>query len=364
VGSILVSIAGFLTAAGTALVLTPLLARIAPLAGLLDHPGAARKVHAQPVPLVGGIAMGVAILAAYYSTSLGQGLDTNLGVALAIALIGGVLDDCREQGSGIKFAFQIVAAAVIATTTDALLVHLGHLMSPELFTLGRWSTALTIFAIVGVMNALNMIDGLDGLAGGLALSALLLFALAAALAGNAFLFALISICVGALIGFLAWNAPLPGRAQARVFMGDTGSMLLGLVLAWFAIRLAMAPNSTLDPRAAISPITAVWILGVPIADTVTIMTRRVLRGASPFVGDREHVHHILLAAGQSARRVVAVLFLLAFLLGAAGLAAVRAGVPDYVMFYAYVAGLIAWGSAAEIACRKLKLRTPRRQVAG
>jgi UDP-GlcNAc:undecaprenyl-phosphate GlcNAc-1-phosphate transferase len=352
----LVSIAGFLTAAIAALLLTPLLARLAPSVGLLDHPGAARKVHEHPIPLVGGIAMGLAILAAYYSTSLGQGLETNLGVALAIALIGGVIDDRREQGSGTKFAFQIAAAAVIATTTDALLTHLGALMTADLFTLGRWSTALTIFAIVGVMNALNMIDGLDGLAGGLALSALLLFGLAASLAGNAFLFALISICVGAVVGFLAWNAPMPGRDRAHVFMGDTGSMLLGLLLAWFAIRLAMQPVSPIDARAAISPIAAVWILGVPIADTVTIMTRRVLRGASPFVGDREHVHHILLAAGFTARQAVAILFGLSIALGFAGLCAGWLGIPDYAMFYSYAACLLAWGIGAELACRRLGLR--------
>ncbi|MGE0873774.1 MAG: MraY family glycosyltransferase [Burkholderiales bacterium] len=352
----MVNATGFLIAFALAAALVPLLARAAPRLGLLDHPSAARKQHTRPVPLVGGIAMGAAILAAYHASSLGQHLETNLGVALAITLVGGVLDDRREQGSGMKFAFQIAAAAVVATTTDALLTHLGFLMSTQLFTLGRWSVALTIFAIVGVMNALNMADGVDGLAGCLALSALMLFGLAASLAGDTFIFALIAIGIGALAGFLAWNAPLPGRRHAAVFMGDTGSMLLGLMLAWFAIRLAMTPVPALEPRAALSPIAAVWILGVPIADTVTIMTRRVLRGASPFVGDREHVHHILLASGLSERQVLALLFVVSLALGFAGLAAGWLGIPDYALFYAYMAGLLAWGCAAEVACRRLKLR--------
>lgn len=352
----MVNASGVLIAFVIALALTPLLARAAPRLGLLDHPDAARKHHQRPVPLVGGIAMGAAILVGYYASMLGQHLATNLGIALAIALVGGVLDDRREQGSSMKFAFQIAAAAVVATTTDALLTHLGELFSADQFTLGRWSVALTIFAIVGVMNALNMADGVDGLAGSLALSALLAFGLAASLAGDTFVFALIAISVGALAGFLAWNAPLPGRRHAAVFMGDTGSMLLGLMLAWFAIRLAMSPVPALEPRAAISPIAAVWILGVPIGDTVTLMTRRVLRGASPFVGDREHVHHILLAAGLSARQVLVLLFVVSLALGFAGLAAGWLGIPDYVLFYAYMAGLLAWGCAAEAACRRLGLR--------
>ncbi|MGE0876634.1 MAG: MraY family glycosyltransferase, partial [Burkholderiales bacterium] len=339
----MVNATGFLIAFTLAAALVPLLARAAPRLGLLDHPTLARKQHKRPIPLVGGIAMGAAILAAYHASRLGQYLETNLGIALAITLIGGMLDDRREQGSGMKFAFQIAAAAVVATTTDALLTHLGSLFSAETFTLGRWSVALTVFAIVGVMNALNMIDGVDGLAGSLALSALLAFGLAASLAGDTFVFALITICTGALAGFLAWNAPLPGRRHAAVFMGDTGSMLLGLVLAWFAIRLAMTPVPALAPQPAISPIAAVWILGVPIADTVTLMTRRVLRGSSPFVGDREHVHHILLAAGLSARQVLALLFVVSLALGFAGLAAGWLGIPDYVLFYAYMAGLLAWG---------------------
>ncbi len=131
-------------------------------------------------------------------------------------------------------------------------------------------------------------------------------------------------------------------------MGDPGSLLLGLLLGWFAVRLAMAE------RPALAPITAVWILALPIGDTVTLLIRRALHGRNPFHADRQHLHHIVLALGLSPGQTVAAVVALSFALGAAGLAAEAAKVPEYVMFYAYIAGLIAYGCAAEFACRKLK----------
>ncbi len=200
------------------------------------------------------------------------------------------------------------------------------------------------------MNAINMADGLDGLAGGLALTACVNFGTAASLAGHAPEFAAIGITAGAALGFLCFNAHSPWRAQAAVFMGDTGSLLLGLLLGWFAVRLAMAE------RPALAPISAVWILALPIGDTVTLLVRRALRGRNPFHADRQHLHHILLALGLSSGQTVAALAVLSLALGALALFAEFAGMPQYAMFYAYVTGLAAYGIAAEIACRRLGLQ--------
>jgi len=239
---------------------------------------------------------------------------------------------------------------MIAVSGDALLSHLGNLMSPQLFTLGRWAIPLTIFALVGVMNAMNLADGLDGLAGALALAACLNFGIVASLSGQSAEFGAVCIAAGAVLGFLLFNARSPWRGRAAVFMGDTGSLLLGLVLGWLAVRLAMTEKS------ALSPIAAVWILALPIADTVTIMTRRLMRKRTPFRGDREHLHHILLALGLPEGFTAPALFALSFALGLGALAAGHAGVPDHVLFYAYLALLAGWGVAAEILCRRLGLR--------
>ena len=333
-------VVGFLLALGITAAAIPMLARAARGWGLLAHPGE-RRNHEGAVPTVGGLAMGAAFLAAYAFTGLATSLSPLLAAAVAITVAGGVLDDRHELRSLPKFGFQIAAAALLALSGDALLTHLGNLLGPELFTLGRWAVPLTVFALVGVMNAINMADGLDGLAGALALAAFINFGAAASLAGHAPEFGVLCITIGTAVGFLYFNARSPWRARAAVFMGDTGSLLLGLLLGWFAVRLAMAE------RPALSPITAVWILAVPIGDTVTLLIRRALRGRNPFHADRRHLHHLLLALGLSSGQTVAAMVVTSFALGALALAAESAGVPQYAMFYAYITGLVAYGVAAE-----------------
>jgi UDP-GlcNAc:undecaprenyl-phosphate GlcNAc-1-phosphate transferase len=344
----MLDIFGFVLALGITAAAIPVLARFAPGWRMVAQAGP-RMQHEGSIPTVGGLAMGVAFIASYVLTGLAfhtAGLSHLLATAVAITLVGGVLDDRHALRSLPKFAFQIAAAALLAVYGDALLTHLGTLMSEELFTLGRWALPLTIFALVGVMNAINMADGLDGLAGALALAACIGFGAAASFARHGPEFAVLCITAGATLGFLFFNARLPWRARAAVFMGDTGSLLLGLLLGWCAVRLAM------NERAALAPITAVWILALPIADTVTLLVRRSLRGRNPFKADRHHMHHILMALGLSSARTTALLFWIALALGAGALAADRLGVPQHVMFYLYVVCLVAWGITAEIACRK------------
>jgi UDP-GlcNAc:undecaprenyl-phosphate GlcNAc-1-phosphate transferase len=342
---------GFLAAFVLTAVLTRTFMRRAPRWGLVALPDA-RRLHAGAIPVVGGLAMGLAFLAALFATQSGddQPFPLALPAAVVLTLVGGVLDDRFELRSSIKFAFQIAAAALLAWGGDVLLTHLGELMSPTLFTLGRAALPLTIFAIVGVMNALNMADGVDGLAATYALCACLGFGVAAASGGNVGMFGAICLTGGAALGFLVFNACLPGRGPAPVYMGDAGSLLLGLLLAWFAIGLAMYEQSSL------SPITAVWLLSLPIADTVTIMTRRLLRGRSPFAGDREHLHHILMALGLHVGQIVAAITAVSLALILIALVAQYRGVREHVMFYIYVTGLVLYGISAEVLCRRLGLR--------
>ena len=313
--------------AATAL-LIPALARVAPKLGLLDHPGG-RKDHGAAVPLVGGLAMGAVFLACFGIFREAGEVSLWFGAAVGIMLLCGTLDDHREIGSLPKFGFQIVAAWLLVQFGGATLSHLGDLVSAERLDLGAAAMPFTVFAVVGVMNAINMADGIDGLAGGLALVAVAWFGAAAWYVGAGSVFWVVCLLAGQLIAFLAFNAPLPHRPRARVFMGDAGSYFLGLVLAWLAIRLSM------QERAAIAPIAAVWILGIPLADAVALMLRRVLRGRSPFRPDTEHLHHLLQLCGLSKAGAAVVMLAISIAMGAIGLAAERADVPDFVMFYIY-----------------------------
>ena len=342
---------GLLFSLGFVLVaaLIPLLARIAPRLKLLDLPGG-HKNHAAPVPVVGGIAMGFAFIGCCAALAVSREAGVWLPAAAALMIFCGVLDDRHALSSVPKFGLQILAAFVLARFGGATLVHLGELVRPEVLMLGALALPFTVFAIVGVMNALNMVDGVDGLAGGVSLVSVIAFAHCAAGAGEPQVLAVAYLLAGVLVGFLLYNMRLPGRTRAMVFMGDAGSYFLGLVLAWMAIRLAMGAHP------ALSPMTAVWILGVPLADAVVLLVRRTLRGRNPFRSDREHLHHLLLARGFGHGAVSAIVIGVSALMALTGIAAAQARVPEFVMFYLYGALWLVYYVTASYSFR------PRRQA--
>ena len=339
------AIALLVTGFAATVLLIPAFCRLAPRLGLLDQPGG-RKIHARVVPLVGGIAMMAVFVACFFAFGLYQAVTVYLPAAAALMAIGGLLDDRYVLGPIPKFGVQIVAALVLAQLGGAILLHLGELARPGLLMLGALALPFSVFAIIGVMNAINMADGIDGLAGGMSLIAALAFAWCAADACQAGPFWVASLLAGALAGFLVFNLRwTPGRS-ASVFMGDSGSYAVGLVLSWIAITLAMGD------KPAIAPMTAVLILGIPLADTVVIMLRRILRGRLPFGADTEHVHHLLMARGMSQASVTWLLLIVAALMAVAGIAAYRYGVSDYVLFYSYGAMWICLYVTTSFACSR------------
>ena len=300
---------------------------IAPGAGLIDSPGG-RRQHAGAVPLVGGLAIGAGLILTFALRGSIAPAPPALLAAALVVLAGGMLDDRHELSARVKLLFQIVAAGVLAGFGGTLLHHVGALVSTDVLRLGgALALPFTILGMVGVMNAINMIDGADGLAGGVALSALLWFGVAAWLAGMTHHTSLIALFASAVSAYLCFNAGGPLARRYKVFLGDAGSLLLGLLLAWIAIELAMAPVT------ALKPITAVWILAVPICDSVSLMLRRAVRGRSPFSADREHFHHVLQDAGLRRAAAVPLIVALNTAFGGVALWAERSSVPGHYLFY-------------------------------
>lgn len=304
----------------------------APRWGLIDHPGH-RKVHRHPTPLVGGLAM----LATLFLLQLALGHapfeSWSLVAALIIVTAIGVADDAHELSHGAKFVAQAIGAGVIVSGTSVWVVGLGDLFGFGQVDLGKWAILVTVIAVVGVMNAINMIDGLDGLAGSISfgpVAVLTWLAIDSAQYGLAFELLLLG---GAIIGFLALNLRLPGRPRALLFMGDTGGMILGMLIAWYSIKLGGAST------AAIQPITAVWVLAMPLLDMGGVMLLRIGQRKSPFHADQQHMHHVLLHAGYSVNQVVAIMGLLSIGFGVIGIIAERSGVPEPAMFLAF---LVLW----------------------
>jgi UDP-GlcNAc:undecaprenyl-phosphate GlcNAc-1-phosphate transferase len=267
------------------LLLSPVAGLIASRLGAMDVPGEL-AIHSRPLPRTGGLAMLVAFLAAvtyaWWSGTIAIGQSSVLwglvagGVLIALA---GLLDDLRQISPLLKFLLQFLAASVA----------MGLGVQVRFLPLAGVGLALTLLYLVGSANALNLLDGMDGLAGGVAFIAALSFGLVAAVRGNGLVAALALALGGAVLGFLPFNLP-----QARLFMGDTGSLFLGFTLAALGALLTDRPYS---PLCFAVPLT---VLGVLILDTALAMARRFRRQDDVFSGDREHTYDV--RAGRWAGR--------------------------------------------------------------
>ncbi|MEW5755449.1 MAG: MraY family glycosyltransferase [Pseudomonadota bacterium] len=297
--------------------------------GLADCPGG-RKCHEGVVPLVGGVAMFMGFV--FSLVALPEPIEEFRSFVLAIAMlvIVGVLDDLHGLSARARFVAQIFAALIMVFWGGNVLTSLGSLLSSDPLVLGIFAIPFTVFGVVGVINALNMSDGVDGLAGSLVVISLIsmsVLALSAKSLPDAHVMLLLVITI---MAFLCLNFPIPGRKSAKIFMGDAGSMFLGFALAWFAIELSQGES------AVMSPVAALWIVGLPIMDTVAVMFRRIIRRRSPFTPDRSHLHHVLLLAGYGSRGTVLIMIVIQTLCCLAGASIGYFGIPEYLMFYAYL----------------------------
>ena len=297
--------------------------------GLYDMP-VGRKNHQQPILVIGGIGM---LLTFYIAVPMLDQLSVAVYFLLfALLLIGGagLVDDMHQLSSRWLFIAQIAAAMLMIVPGGVLVQNLGNLFGFGLIHTGPLSIPFTLICVLGVINAVNMSDGMDGLAGSLMVVSAGWFAVLAFLTQSILLCELLLILLGAIAGFLVFNMRLPWRARASIFMGNAGSMSLGLLLSFFAIELGGKFDSP------VPAITAVWIIGLPLMDMARVMVSRVRQGKSAFIGDHIHIHHLLLSAGFCVQHVVAIKVGIAFLLGGIGVLGWYFKVADYHMFHGFV----------------------------
>lgn len=326
---LLLMFAAMLITAGLCVALIPAARRV----GLVDHPGE-RKVHENSTPLTGGPALlivsGLALL------YLGKDDPFLQGLALGglVMFVVGIIDDLRPLSASLRFVAQIFACLIILVYTGVRLDDFGMLIYDWTLTLGWMSVPVTIFAAMGVINSFNMIDGMDGLAGSIFLVAAGGTALLAVPGRHFALIVLLLVAFAAVFGYLLLNARFPWNERARVFMGDSGSTLLGFFLAWCFIALGNDHNDT--GARAFAPMTAVWLFAVPLLDTTTLMWRRWQAGESAFMADQHHLHHAFLRAGFSVGQTWFGITALALVLAAAGIAFERSSLPEYYSFWTFI----------------------------
>jgi UDP-GlcNAc:undecaprenyl-phosphate GlcNAc-1-phosphate transferase len=331
-------------------ILTPIVRRFAERIGALDHALSSRKIHGRPIPRLGG----VGIVLAFYAPLVGL-LLFHSGVSemflaerqkvvalfvggIAIALLG-IYDDLRGAGAGRKFVVQFAVAGFMYAMGYRV-ESIANPFGTEL-QLGWMSLPFTLFWIVGVINALNLIDGLDGLAGGVALVAVLTTFLISLQRAHPLMVLFSGALAGAILGFLFYNFN-----PATIFMGDTGSMFLGFVLATSAIQTNQKSST------AVAVLIPGIALGLPIIDTLLAMGRRALRGRPMFQADKEHIHHRLLALGLSHRQAVLVLYGFCVLLGAVALVLTYANSMQSA-FLLLALGLVAFAALRALGYMRL-----------
>jgi UDP-GlcNAc:undecaprenyl-phosphate GlcNAc-1-phosphate transferase len=299
----------FIALAG-ALAFTPMLRNWARSIGLIDLSDGERKLHIEPVPRIGGVAISLSVLLAIAVMGLLDGASPFVqSPVLAAAIAGGLamhLLGFWDDLASIRARYKLVWQFLIATTVfiAGLRIETVALPFSGEITFSMWSSyLLTVLWLVGVTNAFNLIDGIDGLASGIACIALVAMAMFAFLIGNtgvAFSAILIS---AAILGFLCYNF-----APASIFLGDSGSLFLGFMLASIGILAVQSPSG------AIPIITPMLILGIPGLDTALAIVRRFLRGQKIFAPDHGHIHHRLLHLGYTPRQATVRLYGAAILL--------------------------------------------------
>ncbi|MEA5039581.1 MAG: MraY family glycosyltransferase [Clostridiaceae bacterium] len=291
-------------AVAVAFAMTPLVKIFAQKIGAMDIPKDNRRMHKEPIPRAGGLAIFAGFLVSYLIFgTIDSGIRAILIGAVGIVVLG-VLDDVYTLRPLVKFAGQI-AAALVPVLAGVRVQSLTNPFSESGYLhLGAWAVPLTVFWIVGITNAVNFIDGLDGLACGVsAIGTITMFTIAVLLAEVDVVVALAALA-GACIGFLPYNLN-----PAKIFMGDTGSMLLGFLLASLSVQ------GLFKFYAVISFAVPFLLLGLPIFDTTFAIVRRLARGQSPMHADRGHVHHRLIDMGFDTKQSVAILYALSAVLG-------------------------------------------------
>lgn len=285
----------FLLAMVVTMAWLPVFGRVAMKWGIIDRPGT-RKVHAIPIPRIGGLAMVIGVLVASIIVIPLEDPGARYFLIAAVVLAAfGAADDRFDLDYRIKLLGQLVAVLIVVLAGNT---QIHWITLDERLLLPEWiSIPLTVIFLVGITNAINLADGLDGLAGGTTFLCLGALALLAHSSGQIISAALALAFAGAILGFLRFNT-----FPASIFMGDAGSQLLGFAVGVLSLRATQ--SGTTDLSAA----TPILLLALPILDTLSVMVQRVSEGRSPFSPDKNHIHHKLLALGFDHHEAVMVIY--------------------------------------------------------
>lgn len=309
------------------LALIPLMCKLADHAGFVDTPDG-RKHHDKPVPPLGGAVIFTVFLA--FMMFFGY-LPWAVFGALGLILVLGIMDDAWEVNAVVKFGVHFLAAFILVIGGGAQLQSLGNLLGFGDINLLLFAIPFSVACVVYIQNAVNMMDGVDGLAGGYCFLVFAWLLLAELTAFDNIPNLQLPILMTCIAGFLVYNMRSPFLKGAKIFLGDAGSMTLGLMIAWYAITLSQGEY------AVIKPVSVAWIIALPIVDSFALLVTRIRAGHPPFKPDRRHFHHHFANAGFTPGQTTMLILAYSAFLGAIGFFGVKLGVPEYILGWGWVA---------------------------
>lgn len=291
--------------------------------GLVDRPGG-RKAHVGEVPLVGGVAMFLAIAVSIQLVPALSGDFFYMLLAGALLLVVGLIDDRYGLAAGVRVVAQLLAVLIMVYGADLLMRDIGNPLFIGTIETGPLALVATAVMFITTINAYNLIDGIDGLAGSMLILAFAAVAVVSSGSGDVQAVAVIGIA--AVLGFGIFNVSDIRQGRYRAFMGDSGSVFLGFLVVWLVVSICQGPARE------ISPVTGLWFAALPLFDLLTCFVRRVVNRTSPFEPNDDHAHHSLKRAGFGNRKTLLILTGIQTSYAAIGIIGHFARIPEPVMF--------------------------------
>lgn len=306
------------------------LRRAAIAINFVDRPSE-RKHHQGSIPLVGGLAI-FSTIALFLLNTTEPSIDSTLFLLCSgMLVLTGALDDRFDISVKSRLLVQLLVTMVMFSLSDIQLSTLGSILGwGELSFNAVLSFAITFLAVAGAINAFNMVDGIDGLLGGLAVITFSALAYLFYFSGQTEFYQFCLLVVVATLPYIMLNLGFPFGIRMKVFMGDAGSMFIGFTVVWLLL------SGSQGAEISFRPVTALWLIALPLMDMAAIMIRRVRKGQSPFKPDREHLHHICQRIGLSSKLTLLTICAIAAGFASIGIIGEHYAISESIMFVSFI----------------------------
>ncbi|WP_210447122.1 UDP-N-acetylglucosamine--undecaprenyl-phosphate N-acetylglucosaminephosphotransferase [Vibrio crassostreae] len=291
-----------------------------------------RKSHNGHIPLLGGLSTLIGIWVINVMMPNLLPFQSHYILLTSFLALVGLIDDKFDISAISRLIVLSLIAVWLAQSDGIILSYLGNFWGLGEVTLGAWSTLFSVCAVIGCITAFNMIDGIDGLLGSLASISIGSLGVMFWQAGYQSISLFCFLFIVSMLAYVCFNLGINVKSKHKVFMGDSGSFLVGFTVLWLLVFATQKVEGVTNLGSAMKPVTALWIIAVPLMDMLLVISRRLVNKKSPLLADRTHIHHIVLRAGYTSKQALVGVSLLALLLAAIGILIEVSGVPAVYSF--------------------------------